>query len=221
MFIEVSRDGNILGQFSDTMVTHKLASGEFRSDDQYRVPGAMRWLSLSNHPLVGHASRTAAADVWKQARPPSGTPFTVVVDPACAIGFAGSISLFLGVFAPAVKVPLLGSVNHIQQGSGAGIALLVIAAVSALLVIARLFRWLWATGSAALLAILASFIALKHEVSTVKQRDFATKGDIFDGLESAFADAVQLDWGFAVLLIGSATLLVAAAIGTGKLRLSR
>ena len=55
----------------------------------------------------------------------------------------------------------------------------------------------------------------------MKHSHAAGTGNLFDGLESAAADAIQLGWGYAVLFCGAALLFAAAAIGTGKLQLRR
>ena len=56
------------------------------------------------------------------------------------VGFLGSALLFLGVFLPIVKLPIVGDLNYFANGRGDGVVVLVLAVISFGLV---LFRWYW------------------------------------------------------------------------------
>jgi HEAT repeat protein len=103
--------------------------------------------------------------------------------------------LFVGVFMPIISVPLFGSLNYFQNGRGDGSIILVLAAVSVFLTLGKCYRGLWATG---LLAV----ALLAFTLANVMAR--TAEGELADGL-------VQLQWGWAVLVLG-AILVVAAAI---------
>jgi len=125
----------------------------------------------------------------------------------------------MGVFAPAASIPLLGSVSFLQNGRFLGTAVIVCALASVIVGALRHFWSLWITGGLTALFLSASLIAFQSEVRQMKH---AGGGDKFlAGLESAAADAIQLEWGYAILFCGTALLFAAAAVGTGKLRLSR
>jgi hypothetical protein len=48
------------------------------------------------------------------------------------IGFLGSALLFLGVFLPIVKLPIVGDLNYFANGRGDGVLVLVLAVISLL-----------------------------------------------------------------------------------------
>jgi HEAT repeat protein len=108
--------------------------------------------------------------------------------------------LLLGVFLPLVSVPILGNINYIRSGHGDGILVLILIAVSAFLALARQYRALWAAGLACLSVMAFTFANLQIRLAELP------------GKEAEFArELVQLQWGWAVLLMG-AILVVAAAV---------
>ena len=62
------------------------------------------------------------------------------------IGFLGSALLFLGVFLPIVKLPIVGDLNYVANGRGDGVLVIVLAVVSFGCVLFRWYRELWITG---------------------------------------------------------------------------
>jgi len=218
MIFQVARNGMPLGEFTGTMMSHKLSAGELRADDLYWGQGMPDWRKLSEY---GCAQQSVPA-----LRGPRTSPFSyntdtvpLVIDSASVFGFGGCLILLLGVFAPYVSVPLLGSMNYFQNGHGGGAILILVALASAFLTVRGCFISLWASGVVTMLCLGTSFIAFRYEASQMKISASADKDNIFAGLASAAAEAVQLEWGFALLLVGGILLLLAAAVGTGKLRL--
>jgi hypothetical protein len=61
------------------------------------------------------------------------------------IGFLGSALLFLGVFLPFVKLPIVGDLNYVANGSGDGEFVLVLAVLSFGCMLLRWYRQLWIT----------------------------------------------------------------------------
>ena len=51
------------------------------------------------------------------------------------LGLIGSITLFIGVFAPIVSIPLIGNANYFRNGQGDGTIVLILAVVSLILVL--------------------------------------------------------------------------------------
>lgn len=122
-------------------------------------------------------------------------------------GLAGAGALAIGVFVPLVSMPIVGSLTYFNNGSGDGVIVLALAAISTLLVIARRYRALWLTGLASLALIGYSFMRMSSALANV-ERELA--GNPFRGLANA-----QMQWGWALLGIGALLLLAAAASKDG------
>jgi hypothetical protein len=129
------------------------------------------------------------------------------------LGILGSAILFIGVFMPIVKVPIVGDINYFQNGRGDGVIVLVLAVTSLALVLLRWYRELWITalGSAAILAFtFFNFQAKMSQMNTKMETDL--KDNPFRGLADLALQSIQLQWGWAVLVIGIALLIAAAAM---------
>ena len=114
------------------------------------------------------------------------------------VGLVGSALLFIGVFLPFVGHPGYGSLNYIGTGQRDGVIILVSAVVSAALTLHETRRWLWITGLGSL-GLLAFFpISVR---TSLERLGFPY-------------DAWQLEYGFAVLVVGGLLLIVAAAART-------
>src|SRR5678815_5857686 len=129
------------------------------------------------------------------------------------LAIAGSLVMAIGVFLPVVRGPLVGDLNYFRNGEGDGVLLLALALLSLLLAVTRRFHWLWTTGLAALMMLAGSFLsfqALVAELQKSADRDLA--GNPFRGLADIAIGSTQLEWGWAVLVLGAALLVTAAAI---------
>jgi hypothetical protein len=128
-------------------------------------------------------------------------------------GILGSALLFIGVFMPIVKVPVIGDMNYFANGKGDGVLILALAVISLVLVLLRFYRELWITalGSAAVLAF--TFFNLQSRMSEMSAKmETDLKDNPFRGLAELAMQSVQLQWGWAVLVIGIALLIAAAAM---------
>lgn len=129
------------------------------------------------------------------------------------LGLSGSFLLFLGVFVPIVSVPIVGSVNYFYNGRGDGVLILLLVAVSIPLALIKRFHWLWTTGLASLALICYTFFTLQSRIAEMTSRLHSDlKDNPFRGLAEGFAQGVQLQWGWAVLILGSALLITSAAL---------
>jgi len=129
------------------------------------------------------------------------------------IGFLGSALLFLGVFLPIVKLPIVGDLNYVANGRGDGVLVLVLAVVSIGCVLFRWYRELWITafGAAGVLAFtFFNFQSNIKQATTQLQTDL--KDNPFRGLADVAVQSIQLQWGWAVLVIGIVLLVAAAAM---------
>ena len=129
------------------------------------------------------------------------------------LGILGSAILFIGVFMPIVKLPVVGEMNYFHNGRGDGVIVLALAVTSFVCVLIRWYRQLWITslGSAAVLAF--TFFNFQSRMSqATRQMEIELKDNPFRGLADLAVQSVQLQWGWAVLVIGIAFLIVVAAM---------
>src|SRR5207302_3035134 len=129
------------------------------------------------------------------------------------VGLLGSLLLFLGVFAPIVSVPIIGSQNYFQNGSGDGVVIAILALLSVVTVCTRRYRALWWTGLASLGVLVFTFVTFQMKLSQLKQQMNTELADNpFKGLADVAVQSVQLQWGWAILVVGVVLVLVAAAM---------
>jgi len=129
------------------------------------------------------------------------------------LALTGPLLLFLGVFVPIYSVPIIGNVNYFNNGRGDGVIILGLVAISVPFALLKRFHWLWATGVGSLILIGYSLLNLRSQM-------FAMTAQVYWQLgrnplrESAFdlMQVAQLQWGWALLTLGSAFTIASAAI---------
>ncbi|HEY9825481.1 MAG TPA: pentapeptide repeat-containing protein [Stenomitos sp.] len=135
----------------------------------------------------------------------------VTADLAQILGILGSILLFLGAFAPVVTFPIIGSINFLKNGTGDGSILIALAIASVLLILKRMYQWVWLSGLGALAVISLNFIFLQIKLSEVQLRmQEELAGNPFKGIADLAVQSIRLEWGWAILLIGSGLIITAA-----------
>ena len=129
------------------------------------------------------------------------------------LGLAGSIVLFVGVFTPIVSLPIVGSVNYFQNGHGDGVIVLILAAISLVLVLLKRFRWLWLTGLLSLGMMVFTFINFRMKMAQMTtEMETKLANNSFKGIASTSMQSVQIQWGWALLIVGAGLLIAAAAV---------
>lgn len=129
------------------------------------------------------------------------------------LGLIGSLILFVGVFTPIVSIPIMGNMNYFQNGRGDGVIVLILAVVSLVLVLAKKYKGLWFTGLASIAALAFTFINFQMKFLDIKSHmDGELAGNPFRGLADMAMQSVQLQWGWALLIVGAALVIAAAAI---------
>ena len=127
------------------------------------------------------------------------------------LGFIGSIILFIGVFTPIVSVPIVGNINYFQNGQGDGIFLIILAAISFILSITKKYKGLWFTGVISLLMLISVLISFQTKIAEMKsQINTELAGNPFKFLGDIAVQSVQIQWGWALLFIGSVLIITAA-----------
>lgn len=124
------------------------------------------------------------------------------------MGFAvgGAALVIIGVFAPIMSAPIAGSMSWFSNGTGDGVIALGLAIGSifaALTGKARFCRW---TGLG-ILALLGIFFFIFQQRMAEYRTEMA--GNIFG---QAFANMVQIQWGFGAVLIGAGLLFASSLI---------
>ena len=129
------------------------------------------------------------------------------------LAILGASLLFVGVFLPIVSLPIFGSLNYFHNGEGDGTIILVLAVVSSILAATRRFRGLLVTGLCSvglLLFTLVNFMIRMSELRGQMQAQLA--GNPFSELADLAMNSVQMQWGWAVLMLGGVLIVVAAAM---------
>ena len=129
------------------------------------------------------------------------------------LGLIGSIILFVGVFTPIVSVPIMGNMNYFQNGKGDGTLILIFAIVSLILVLTKKYKGLWFTGLGSMAIMAFTFINFQMKISDMKAHmETELAGNPFRGLADMAMQSVQLQWGWALLIVGAALVISSAAI---------
>lgn len=133
------------------------------------------------------------------------------------LGFIGSIVLFIGVFAPIVSVPIIGNMNYFQNGKGDGTMILILAVISLVFVLTKKYKGLWFTGIGSLSVMAFTFINFQMTISDMKsQMESELADNPFGGLMYMAMQSVQLQWGWALLIVGVGLLIGSAAMKDEK-----
>jgi hypothetical protein len=110
-------------------------------------------------------------------------------------------------------VPTLGHVNYIHDGTGDGIIILVLALISVALVLTGKYQGLWLTGLGSVGLMAFTFINFQMKMSGAREKMNSDLADNpFRGLAEAALESVQLEWGWAVLILGAGLVIGAAAL---------
>ena len=129
------------------------------------------------------------------------------------LGLVGSLILFIGVFTPIISLPIVGSMNYFQNGRGDGVIILVLAVFSVFLTLTKRYRFLLFTGGGSLAILAFTFINFQYRMSQMQsQMKESMANNPFGGLGEAMLNTVQIQWGWAVLIIGAALLIAAALL---------
>jgi Ca2+/Na+ antiporter len=129
------------------------------------------------------------------------------------LGILGSAILFIGVFMPIVKLPVVGEMNYFHNGRGDGVIVLALAVTSFVLVLIRWYRQLWITSLGLAAVVAFTFFNFQSKMSqATRQMETELKDNPFRGLADLAVQSVQLEWGWAVLVIGIVLLIAVAAM---------
>src|SRR6516164_8202737 len=84
------------------------------------------------------------------------------------LALGGTAVLLLGVFLPLVSVPVVGNMNYIQNGTGNGVIIIIVAVIAAFAVLTKSFRWVWLSGLASLALLAFTFTRLQVRIAEAR-----------------------------------------------------
>jgi len=134
------------------------------------------------------------------------------------LGLLGAFCLLLGTFLPLVSAPIIGSMNYFMNGKGDGVIILLLAlgAIAAVLY-ERLGALIYIAG-ASFVVMIITFVRLEIKLAEISREASERLSDNpFKGLAEAAVQTIQLQYGWAVLLMGVG-LLTASTLMDNRLK---
>jgi hypothetical protein len=131
--------------------------------------------------------------------------------PRLLLSVVGSVLLFVGVFMPLVSVPILGNMNYFQNGKGDGVVIIILTGVSLFLALTERFKGLLITGILSLAMLAFTFFGFQWKMSQARA-EMGKSDNLFKGFGEKMLETVQLQWGWAILIVGAGMLIAAALI---------
>jgi hypothetical protein len=103
--------------------------------------------------------------------------------------------------------------NYFQNGKGDGVIVLVLALISLGLVLAKKYGGLWITGAGSLAVMVFTFVNFQVRMGQMQEKmESELAGNPFRGIADVAIQSIQIQWGWAVLIIGAALVIASAAI---------
>jgi hypothetical protein len=145
------------------------------------------------------------------------------------LGLGGAGALLLGFFCSILRLPIIGSMSYlgfmglmVREGAVSEMTIsgfLVIAAIVVALIaaVAKQTPLFWVPGIAGSLAAvltIGKYFWLHGEMASQMKKDL--DGNPFAGLAQAMVQAVSLDFGIGVIVIGAALIIAAAVVPAAK-----
>lgn len=118
------------------------------------------------------------------------------------LGFVGAFLLLLGCFAPIVTLPIFGTATYFGNGNFDAILVLIFCIISIIAILLKKYLVLYFTGIASLGVIVFDLYNLIIKIAKLKDETPTS--------QQATIAAIQIQWGWAVLIIGGILLLIAA-----------
>lgn len=127
------------------------------------------------------------------------------------LGFGGATLLLIGAFLPLVSLPLVGEINYVHNGRGDGILIVALAVIAAAEVAYDRYIWVAITGALASGLMIFTYVNLQSRLAdTQEQVAQELSGNPFRGMADTMVQSIQLEWGWAVLILGVVCLFASA-----------
>ncbi len=129
------------------------------------------------------------------------------------LGLIGSIVLFVGVFTPIVSMPIVGNMNFFQNGEGIGVIVLILAVISFIMVLTKKYHGLLIIGLVNLGVLLGIFSDVHSKIDQAKAKmELQLSGNPFRGLADLAIQSIQIQWGWALLVVGAVLIIASSAM---------
>jgi hypothetical protein len=129
----------------------------------------------------------------------------------------GAALLLAGVFTPIANVPIVGDMTYFASSKAGGMILVALALVSGGLALSDRVRDVAWPGAAAVAVLALSFYLFERRISEMREHlGHRLIGRLLRGLADVAVDRVQLQWGWAVLVLGAVLLVGAGLMARGK-----
>jgi hypothetical protein len=126
------------------------------------------------------------------------------------LALIGAAILFIGVFTPIVSVPIMGNINYFMNGRGDGVVIVVLALAAGALALADKVRHVVWPGAVSLAMLALTFYMFEKRMGEMRANmENELADNPFRGIAEMATNSVQLQWGWAVLVLGSALLIYA------------
>ena len=205
------------GPLSFEELRQRVLSGSLSADSRISWSGAKNWVRASRIEGLFDSTVVPSKILTKSLNSDSQeNQIPLLMNTKLLLGVLGSSILFIGVFMPIISIPVVGNRNYFQNGRGDGAIVLLLAVLSIGLVISKRYKALWGTGLASLSVMSFSFFnvwSIMSQDSTELQSKFMA--DPFEGLAELAMQSAQLEWGWAVLMIGVVSVLTSAFFKEG------
>lgn len=182
-------------------------------------PEVIRSEHTTVNPNISTSSFDNNDDIRKKLAPPAKKPAPkplesdIIIDelhPNNApvnrqwLGLTGSAMLALGVFAPLISMPVIGTVNYFANGIGDGVFVFTLAMVAMYMVFKQSYEKIWYPIGGSIVVIL--FTAFNYYVDARERLD----GLRDNPFASELTALIQVQWGFGLLIIGLCFLVMCA-----------
>ena len=126
-------------------------------------------------------------------------------------GYGAAVLLALATFLPIATLPLVGSLNYFANGQGDGVFVLISAAIAGTLIALKRYKLVLIPAGIAIAVTLFTFINLLMKINEMKAGlSDSLEGNPFSELAQGLAASVQLEWGWFILFLAEAALVLVA-----------
>ncbi|MDH0032005.1 MULTISPECIES: zinc ribbon domain-containing protein [unclassified Acinetobacter] len=124
------------------------------------------------------------------------------------MGLIGALLLFIGVFMPVASLPIMGPVTMLVGGNIDGYLILGLSIVSIIVIFMHQFRALLLTGGISLAILLFKLYQFISKFRDAKKEVVSSlEGNPFASMAGTLIDSVQIQFGWAVLVVASVILI--------------
>jgi hypothetical protein len=132
------------------------------------------------------------------------------------MAFGGGALLLLGAFLPVLSVPVVGSMSYFNNGKGDGTVIVLLALGTFVLAARDRFRTVLYIGSAAGAVILAGLGYMVFSLQRLQESITADSSGFASAIGGALVNSIQVQWGWAVLILGAFLVICAGVSGVGR-----